>query len=80
MVDLLLEEKLQAWVHSHPHYPALPSSTDIKYHNFACDMIIYSHLDDCFTVWTVPEIQGLRGKGLGSASLYDTYAEKKITV
>lgn len=71
MVDLLLEDKLQAWVHSHPHYPAIPSSTDLTYHRFPCDMLIYSHIDDCFTVWTVPEIQALRKRLIITTEKYE---------
>ena len=89
--DLLLENRIYGWVHSHPHYPALPSSTDLRYHRFPCNMLIYSLSDRCFTDWSASDIVTMRNDLLqgrevsfdpGGTGVYKTineqYENKKV--
>jgi proteasome lid subunit RPN8/RPN11 len=57
--DLMMEDNLYGWIHSHPFSLACPSTTDIKFHQFPCNMIIYSVRYDHFTEWTPDDIEDL---------------------
>jgi proteasome lid subunit RPN8/RPN11 len=63
--DLMIAEELYAWVHSHPYSLAAPSNTDITFHQFPCNMIIYSTRYKHFTEWTPEDLEDLEaGKEL----------------
>lgn len=59
LADLIMEDNLYGWVHSHPHSLAIPSRTDIDFHQFPCNMIIYSVPRNHFTEWTVGDLDKL---------------------
>lgn len=56
MTDLLLEDNLFGWAHSHPKWPAIPSLTDITFHQYPVYMVIYSLCDDDMRIYSPQEI------------------------
>jgi proteasome lid subunit RPN8/RPN11 len=70
MKNLCFDGKLYAWLHSHPHWKAIPSTTDIASHNLPINMIIYSVPDNNFRMYSNEEVQQLsRGLHDGSSFL-----------
>jgi proteasome lid subunit RPN8/RPN11 len=62
MADLLENDNLFAWAHSHPSFAASPSSTDIMCHELPCAMLIWSGITDSFTLLSAAEILDLRAQ------------------
>ena len=57
MVSLLFSGQLYGWAHSHPHWKARPSTTDLRFHQFPVNMIIYSVVDDEFNEFTPDDLK-----------------------
>ena len=58
--EMMFDDKLCGWAHSHTFGPALPSLTDIDNHKMSIDMIIYSVPGDVFNKFTPKELVELR--------------------
>ena len=56
MADLLLENRLYGWAHSHIGCPARPSIYDVRAHQFPVHMLIYSISDQELGEFTADEI------------------------
>ena len=56
MADLVRQNLLLGWAHSHPCWFPYPSLIDIMMHQLPVQMIIYSITDDSFGIYTTDEI------------------------
>jgi proteasome lid subunit RPN8/RPN11 len=56
MADLVRDNRLLGWAHSHPCWLPYPSFIDINMHQLPVQMIIYSITDDSFGIYTTDEI------------------------
>lgn len=58
-ISLLYDKKLFGWAHSHPHWHAIPSTTDIINHQFPINMLIYSVRYDEMRLYSPLELRAV---------------------
>lgn len=56
MAKLMGDGNFYGWLHSHPQWAAQPSITDIAFHQFPGNMLIYSICTDTLNEFTTPHI------------------------
>jgi proteasome lid subunit RPN8/RPN11 len=59
MGRMMSDKNFYGWLHSHPKWVAQPSSTDIEYHQFPGNMLIYSIVTDTLNEFTTSYIDML---------------------
>jgi proteasome lid subunit RPN8/RPN11 len=59
MAELLGNNDLHGWLHSHPHWMAYPSRTDVEFHQFPGVMYIYSVEQDELNAFTTAYISSV---------------------
>lgn len=55
--DLLEQDAVFCWAHSHPCFGNTPSGIDISHHQYACHMLIWSGSKDEFALYSVDDIK-----------------------
>lgn len=59
MMDLMVDDKVLFWAHSHPQWSPRPSHKDIVNHQLPIDMVIYSIPEDRFLRFTPGDVEQL---------------------
>ena len=63
-VQLLFDDKLFGWAHSHPKWEPRPSGTDLKFHQFPIYMLIYSNCLDQFRLYSPKDLTDIELTGI----------------
>ena len=59
LADLMEADDFYGWLHSHPRWAAIPSHTDIEFHQFLGNMLIYSIPDDCLNQFSTAAVEAV---------------------
>ena len=78
MADLVMNDNLFGWAHSHPKWSPYPSMTDLNMHPFPMTMVIYSVPEDRFGIYSHEEVETLN-RTYSMLSYEDPNWKNKVT-